>query len=73
VTATAARNYGKQIDSILVIDSPLRERAPEEAWLRDRKPRATGNRSRNEILTRFRVVPAQEVMLPYIASHIARE
>jgi hypothetical protein len=56
-----------------VIDSPLRERAPEEAWLRDRKPRATGNRSRNEILTRFRVVPAQEVMLPYIASHIARE
>jgi hypothetical protein len=73
VTATAARNYGKQIDSILVIDSPLRERAPEEAWLRDRKPRATGNRSRNEILARFRVVPAQEVMLPYIASHIARE
>jgi pimeloyl-ACP methyl ester carboxylesterase len=73
VTATAARNYGKQIDSILVIDSPLRERAPEEARLRARKPRATGYRSRNEIIARFRVVPAQEVMLPYIAGHIAGE
>ena len=73
VTATAAENYGKQIDSILVIDSPLGERAPEEARLRDRKPRATGYHSRNEILGRFRVVPAQEVMLPYIAHHIARE
>jgi len=73
VTATAAMNYGQQIDSILVIDSPLRERAPEEARLRDHKPRTTGYRSRDEINARFRVVPAQEVMLPYIARHIAHE
>lgn len=73
VTATAARNYGKQVDSIVVIDSPLRERAPEEARLRDRKPRAVGYRNRNEIIARFRVVPAQAVTLPYIASHIAAE
>jgi pimeloyl-ACP methyl ester carboxylesterase len=72
VTATAAERYGNQIDSIVVIDSPLRERAPEEARLRTRKPRA-GYRTRHDIVARFRVVPAQEVVLPYIADHIAHE
>jgi pimeloyl-ACP methyl ester carboxylesterase len=39
VTATAATHYGTQIDSIVVIDSPLRDRAPEEQRLRNRKHR----------------------------------
>lgn len=70
VTATAARKCGQQIDSILVIDTPLRERAPEEARLRDRK-RQPGYRTRNEIIARFRAVPSQRVTLPYITRHIA--
>ncbi|MDT5015234.1 MAG: hypothetical protein QOD39_1394 [Mycobacterium sp.] len=70
VTATAARDHGRDIDSILVIDTPLRERAPEEARLRTRGQRS-GYRTRNEIIARFRVVPSQQVTLPYIARHIA--
>jgi pimeloyl-ACP methyl ester carboxylesterase len=73
VTATAARSYGKQIDSIVVIDSPLRQRAPEEERLRSRPHGATGYRTRDEIIARFRAVPAQAVTLPYVARHIALE
>jgi pimeloyl-ACP methyl ester carboxylesterase len=71
VTATAARHYGNQINSILVIDSPLHDRAPEEARLRNRKH--TPYRTKNEILERFTAVPSQEVILPYIRQHIAAE
>ncbi len=71
VTATAANHYGTQIDSIVVIDSPLRDRAPEEQRLRNRKHR--GYRTRDDIVARFTAVPAQEVILPYVKSHIAVE
>jgi pimeloyl-ACP methyl ester carboxylesterase len=73
VTATAARTFGKQIDSIVVIDSPLRQRAPEEERLRSRPHGATGYRTRDEIIARFRAVPTQAVTLPYVARHIALE
>lgn len=71
VTATAASHYGKQIDSIVVIDSPLRDRAPEEQRLRNRQHR--GYRTRDEIVARFTAVPSQEMILPYVKSHIAVE
>jgi len=70
VAGTAARIFGTQIDSIVVIDSPLRQRAPEEARLSGRKRRY---RTRDEIIARFRAVPRQAVTLPYIADHIALE
>ncbi|MEB3070729.1 alpha/beta fold hydrolase [[Mycobacterium] vasticus] len=73
VTATTAIHYGDELDSILVIDSPLRDRAPEESRLRDRKRDAPGYRTRNEIIARFTAVPSQDVTLPYISDHIARE
>lgn len=48
ITARAAQNYGEQIDSMVVIDSPLRNYAPEEARLRNRNvvPPGTGRRMR---------------------------
>lgn len=73
VASAAASHYGRQIDSIVVIDSPLRDQAPEEATLRDRKRHASGYGSKEDILARFRPVPAQEVVLPYIWSHIAEQ
>ena len=73
VSASAATHYGADIDSILVIDSPLRDRAPEEVRLRKRRRDAAGYPSKDEILTRFRAVPSQEVTLPYIGEHIAAE
>ncbi|MCW1823675.1 alpha/beta hydrolase [Mycolicibacterium conceptionense] len=71
VGASAATHYGEQIDSILVIDSPLRERAPEEVRLRNRRRDTAGYPTEEEILARFRAVPKQEVTLPYIGHHIA--
>jgi len=73
VTATAAMKYGADIDSILIIDSPLRERAPEEGRLRNRRSDHPGYPSKEEILARFRAVPAQDVTLPFIDRHIASE
>jgi pimeloyl-ACP methyl ester carboxylesterase len=71
VAATAAMRYGDEINSIVVIDSPMRDYAPEAARLRGRKHKHY--RSREEILSRFTPVPAQEVVLPYIRRHIAAE
>lgn len=71
VAAEAAMQYADQINSMVVIDSPLRDRAPEEARLRDHKH--TQYRTRGEILARFTAVPSQEVILPYLREHIAAE
>jgi len=71
VASAAAGHYGEQIDSIINIDSPLRDEAPEEARLRDRNKLPRAYRSKEEILQRFRPVPAQSTVLPYIWSHIA--
>lgn len=71
VTARAAQHYGRQIDSIVVVDSPLRGHAPEESRLRHRKRREFGYRTKGEILARFNPVPSQAIVLPYVAQHIA--
>ncbi|WP_235625471.1 alpha/beta fold hydrolase [Mycolicibacterium neworleansense] len=71
VGASAATHYGAQIDSILVIDSPLRDRAPEEVRLRNRRRDTAGYPTEDEIVARFRAVPKQDVTLPYIGHHIA--
>ena len=73
VAATAAMRHGSQIDSILVIDSPLRDRAPEEERLSNRRRDAPGYRTEAEIVARFRAVPTQDVTLPFIDHHIAGE
>jgi pimeloyl-ACP methyl ester carboxylesterase len=73
VTSTAAQDCGEQIDSIVAIDSPLRDHAPEEVRLRSRKKHATGYQSKADILARFRPVPSQETVLPFVADHIATE
>lgn len=73
ITSAAATRYGAQIDSALIIDSPLQDRAPEENRLRNRRRDSPGYRTEAEILARFKAVPAQDVTLPYIADHIARQ
>ncbi len=57
--AAAATRYGEQIDSVLVIDSPLRDRVPEESRLATRRRDTPGYRTEAEILARFRAVPTQ--------------
>lgn len=71
VASTAAMQYSQKINSMLVIDSPLWERVPEERRLRRRKH--TEYRTKDEILARFTAVPSQELILPYVRHHIAAE
>jgi pimeloyl-ACP methyl ester carboxylesterase len=71
VTSTAALKAGPALDGIVVIDSPMRERAPEAERLRQRRGRPHGYRTREQILSRFRAVPRQDSTLPYVAAHIA--
>ena len=73
VTARAAEHYGRQIDSIAVIDTPMWDQVPEAPQLRSRKQHPRGYRSKGEILARFTPVPAQETVLAYVANHIAAE
>lgn len=73
LSAVAALHGGEPIDSIVIIDSPLWDHAPEERRLRDRKRRTAGYRSKEEIIARFVPVPSQETVLPFVARHIAIE
>lgn len=73
VVSTAAILKGDELDGLVVIDSPLRERAPEAQRLRQRRGRPNGYSSRAEIVARFRGVPKQEATLPFVAEHIAGE
>lgn len=72
VTATAAL-LEPNLAGIMIIDSPLRDRPPEESRLSVSNRRPTGYPTREEIESRFTAVPPQETILPYIGSHIARE
>jgi pimeloyl-ACP methyl ester carboxylesterase len=73
VASTAAVIDGDDLDGVVVIDSPLRERAPEAQRLREPRGRPDGYRSRGEIVSRFRAVPHQDSTLQFVAHHIANE
>ncbi len=72
VTLRVASLFGSRIEGAVVIDSPLRDKAPEEHAAQEQ--RAFGSLrvypSREAILARFRPVPDQPV-LGYIADHVA--
>lgn len=72
VTATAAL-LEPDLGGIMIIDSPLRDRPPEESRLSGSNRRPTGYRTREEIESRFTSVPPQDIILPYVGSHIAAE
>ena len=73
VAARVAQQYGEQVDAVVVIDSPLRDHAPEEPRLRRHSQRKPIHHSREELIARFVPVPSQETVLPYVAHHIAAD
>jgi len=72
VTLRLAAMYGSRIEGAVVIDSPLRDRAPEEHAARRQRTfrQLHAYPTREAILARFRPVPDQPV-LGYIAEHVA--
>ena len=73
VALTAALRHGDRLTGAIVIDSPIRDRSPEEAAARRR--RAFGPvrtyPDRDTALTNFRLVPEQPGNLPFVHAHIA--
>jgi pimeloyl-ACP methyl ester carboxylesterase len=72
VTLRVARLFGARIEGAVVIDSPVRDMAPEEHAAQDQRVFRSLHvyPSREAILARFRPVPDQPV-LGYIADHVA--
>jgi pimeloyl-ACP methyl ester carboxylesterase len=63
------------MEMIVAIDSPLDTESPEERQppLRQPGPATKIYASTEEAVTKFRTVPAQSSMLPYVADHVAME
>jgi pimeloyl-ACP methyl ester carboxylesterase len=72
VTLRLAALHGSRIEGAVVIDSPLRDRAPEELAARRQRifRQLLAYPTREEIVARFRPVPDQPV-LGYVAQHVA--
>jgi pimeloyl-ACP methyl ester carboxylesterase len=71
-TFCAAASYGDDFEGIIVIDSPVYSLAPEQQASRNREAFGPLRKypSREAGLARFRTVPDQPVMLPYVVEHI---
>lgn len=73
VAATAAVHDGGDIGGIVAVDSPLRDRAPEGGRMQNVGRNPVGYRSREDIISRFRTVPAQDGDPWFVSDHIAAE
>ncbi|MBB3664678.1 pimeloyl-ACP methyl ester carboxylesterase [Prauserella sediminis] len=69
VTAQTGADFADRLTGLTIIDSPLNDRPPENR--RARPVRVYPDRE--TILGRFRTLPPQDVLLPYIRRHIAEE
>ncbi|OLL73025.1 putative hydrolase [Pseudonocardia sp. Ae168_Ps1] len=73
VTLTAALRHGEELAGAVAVDSPVRERSPEERAARQRRAfgPARVHTDRDALLARFRTVPEQDGDLPWVHRHIA--
>jgi pimeloyl-ACP methyl ester carboxylesterase len=64
-------HHSAMLRSLVVIDSPLNDQPPEEQRLRDRRRPTRVYPSGADAITRFRTLPEQAVLLPYIVANVA--
>ena len=72
VALTVGVEHGDDVAGVAVIDSPLDRQPPEEQKLREQP---LGQRVRADLeaaVARFRTLPPQEVLLPFVREHVAR-
>lgn len=72
VALTVGVDHPGAVSAVAVIDSPLDRQPPEDERLRDRRRPHRPHPTAEEALARFRTLPPQEVVLPYVQEHIAR-
>lgn len=72
-TFWSAAHYGDRFEGIIIVDSPVREPAPEQEASRNRQ--AFGPLrlypDRETALSHFRTVPDQPILLPFVVDHVA--
>jgi pimeloyl-ACP methyl ester carboxylesterase len=72
VATTVAVEHAAEVSSVVVIDSPLNDRPPDEQRLQERRRPHRVYPTQEEALARFRTLPPQDVVLPYVRDHVAR-
>ena len=73
VAVTVGVEHGDAVSAVAYIDSPLNDQPPEESRLAERRRPRRVYPTLDEALGRFRTLPPQDVVLPYIGRHVARE
>jgi pimeloyl-ACP methyl ester carboxylesterase len=72
VAVTVGVDFPGQVSGVAVIDSPLNDQPPDEARLRERRRPHRLYPTVAEAVGRFRTLPLQDVLLPYVREHVAR-
>jgi pimeloyl-ACP methyl ester carboxylesterase len=72
VAVTVGVEHADAVSSVVVIDSPLNDRPPDEERLRERRRPHRVYPTVEEAVSRFRTLPPQDVVLPYVREHVAR-
>jgi pimeloyl-ACP methyl ester carboxylesterase len=73
VAVTVGVDHADVVSAVAYIDSPLNDQPPEESRLAERRRPTRVYPTREEAAGRFRTLPPQEVLLPYVREHVARE
>lgn len=72
ITGVVGARHPHEVAGLIIIDSPFQEPSEESiAGQLGRPPKIYP--TRDEICSRFRTVPGQKVLLPYVARHVAGE
>jgi len=72
VATTVAARHAAAVSSVVVIDSPLNDAPPDEQRLAERRRPHRVYPTRDDAVGRFRTLPPQDVVLPYVGEHVAR-
>ncbi|WP_138761115.1 alpha/beta fold hydrolase [Modestobacter altitudinis] len=72
VAVTVAAVHAADVSSAVVVDSPLNDQPPDEQRLRERRRPHRAYPTAEEAVARFRTLPPQDVVLPFVRDHVAR-
>ena len=73
VSVTTGVDHGDEVRAVAFLDSPLNDQPPEEARLAKRRQPTRVYPTLDVALSRFATLPPQDVVLPYVRQHVARQ
>jgi pimeloyl-ACP methyl ester carboxylesterase len=73
VAVTVGVDLPDEVGGVAVIDSPLNDQPPDEERLREHRRPHRVYPTVEAAVGRFRTLPPQDVLLPYVREHVARD